>query len=116
MDPLAQRILDEIQRSSLSPAGRADLAAALLGTQRKGHPNPTATWPSTSDFLIELCEWAAGLPADQLPPRESDAATYFGRHIRTIGRWLNAAGIAGWDGFLRFWTLAVRESNSVPGH
>ena len=47
--------------------------------------------------------------------REMDAAGHFGRSIRTIGRWLNTAGIAGWDGFLRFWTLAVRDSNSPNG-
>jgi hypothetical protein len=116
MDPLAQRILDEIQRNTLSPADRAELAAALQGVQRNGHPNPTATWSTTSEFLVELCEWAAALPPAQLPPRESDAARHFGRNIRTIGRWLTRAGIAGWDGFLRFWTLAERESSSASGH
>jgi hypothetical protein len=109
MDPLAQRILDEIQRSSLSPDDRDQLASAIRGNHRLGHPSPIATWSTTSEFLVELCEWTAGLPPEQLPPRENDAARYFGRNIRTIGRWLSRAGIPGWDGFLRFWTLAVRE-------
>ena len=115
MDPLAQRILDEIQRNTLSQADRLELAAALGGVHRSGHPSPTATWSTTSEFLIELCEWAAGLPPAQLPPREGDAARHFGRNIRTIGRWLSRAGITGWDGFLRFWTLAVRGSSSTSG-
>lgn len=116
MDPLAQRILDEIQRSSLSQADRDELAGALRGNHRQGHPSPFATWASTSEFLIELCEWTAALPPEQLPPREGDAADHFGRTVRTIGRWLSRAGIAGWDGFLRFWTLAVRDSNGGNGH
>jgi hypothetical protein len=108
MDPLAQRILDEIQRSPLSADDRDQLAAAIRSNQH-GHPSPMATWVSTSEFLVELCEWAADLPPEHLPPRETDAAQHFGRNIRTIGRWLGRAGIPGWDGFLRFWTLAVRE-------
>jgi hypothetical protein len=117
MDPLAQRILDEIQHSDLSADAREQLAAAIRGNQRLGHPNPFATWASTSQFLIELCEWAAALPAEQLPPRETDAARYFGRSVRTINRWLGPehAGIDGWDGFLRYWVLAVQH-NGLESH
>lgn len=68
----------------------------------------TGAWKSTSEFLVDLCEWTATLPPEHLPPREGDAARHFGRTVRTIGRWLERAGIDGWDGFLRFWTLAVR--------
>lgn len=63
--------------------------------------------------VAELCEWAAALPAEQLPPREGDAARYFGRTTRTIGRWLERAGIEGWDGFLRHWSLEMRRRNGT---
>ena len=109
MDPLARRILDEIQGTGLSQAARDELAAALRGNHRLGHPNPNAAWKSTSEFLVDLCEWAAALPADQLPPRESDASRHFGPTVRTMGRWIGKAGIDGWDGFLRFWTLGVQK-------
>jgi hypothetical protein len=105
---LARRILDEIQRAQLSPADRAELASALRDQHRRGHPSPTATWSTISEFLFDLTQWAAELPPEDLPPRQADAARAFGRSTRTIGRWLDKAGIAGWDGFLRYWSLAVR--------
>lgn len=108
MHELARRILDEIQHAQLSPADRAELAAALRGRHNRGHLSSTATWSSPTEFLLDLSEWAAGLPPEDLPPRESDAARSFGRSTRTIGRWLDKAGIEGWDGFLRYWSLAVR--------
>jgi hypothetical protein len=108
MDQLARRILDEIQQAQLSAADRAELAVALRGHNKTGHPSSTATWSSTTEFLLDLSQWAARLPPEDLPPRESDAARAFGRTTRTIGRWLAKAGIAGWDGFLRYWSLAIR--------
>lgn len=107
MDPLAQRILAEIQAADLSAPDRKALAGAL-DARRDGHPNPNAKWREPFEFLVDLCEWVATLPAEDLPPREAQAATYFGVTTRTIGRWLEKADIPGWDGFLRFWTLALR--------
>jgi len=109
VDSLARGILDEIQHAQLSAADRAELAAALGGVlHHRGHPSPTATWPSTTEFLLDLSTWAAGLPPEDLPPRQADAARAFGRTPRTIRRWLSRAGIDDWDGFLRYWSLAVR--------
>jgi hypothetical protein len=113
MDQLARRILDEIQRVQLSAADRAELAAVLRGEDKRGHASSTATWSSPTEFLLDLCQWAAGLSAEDLPPRESDAARAFGRTTRTIGRWLGKSGIDGWDGFLRYWSLAVRGTVTV---
>jgi len=83
-----------------------------------GHPS-SRSWSTESAFLVELCEWAAALPAEQLPPREGDAARHFARTSRTIGRWLERAGIEdGWDGFLRHWSLEMRRRNGtdvMPG-
>lgn len=107
MDPLAQRILAEIQAAELSALDRKALASALAA-RHNGHPNPNAKWHDSLEFLVDLCEWVATLPPEDLPPREGDAATYFGITGRTIGRWLGKADIPGWDGFLRFWTLALR--------
>lgn len=107
MDPRAERILREIRAVNLSAAERKALAVAL-SDHHAGHPNPNAKWGNTLEFLVDLCEWAVDLPADDLPPREAQAATYFGITSRTIGRWLEKADIPGWDGFLRFWTLAMR--------
>jgi hypothetical protein len=107
VDPLAQRILAEIQDGHLSVEDRQALATALSQHQA-GHPNPNAKWSSTLEFLVDLCEWAAALPAEDLPPREADAATYFACTGRTIRRWLEKAEIPDWDGFLRFWALALR--------
>jgi hypothetical protein len=113
VDPLARRILDEIQHAQLSAADRAELASALGSAHHRGHPSPTATWSSTTEFLLDLSEWAAGLPPEDLPPRQADAARGFGRTPRTIRRWLSKAGIADWDGFLRYWSLAVRGGVTV---
>lgn len=77
----------------------------------RDHHSPTSSWSTTTTFLVELCDWAAALPPEQLPPREGDAARYFGRTTRTVGRWLHHAGIDGWDGFLRYWTLHMRQMN-----
>lgn len=107
MDPLAQRILMEIQRAPLSSADRKEIAAALREV-RSGHRSATAKWEGPLDFLADLCEWAAGLPPGDLPPREADAAHTFGCTKRTIGRWLERADVPGWEGFLRFWALAIR--------
>jgi hypothetical protein len=108
VDPLAQRILDEIQRGHLDDADRAALAA-VLRKRKHGHPSPTATWADGHEFLVDLCEWVATLPAEDLPPRMETAARRFGRSSRTISRWLERAHVAGWDGFLRFWTLSQRD-------
>ncbi len=108
MHDLARRILDEIQRAQLSAADRAELAAALRNNRPRGHPSATSTWLSSSDFLLDLCGWVASLSPEDLPPRQADAARAFGRSTRTIQRWLENAGIDGWDGFLRYWTLAIR--------
>jgi hypothetical protein len=108
MHDLARRILDEIQRAQLSAADRAELAAALRSDRPRGHPSSTSTWLSDSDFLLDLCNWVAALPPEDLPPRQADAARAFGRSTRTIQRWLEGAEIDGWDGFLRYWSLAVR--------
>jgi hypothetical protein len=107
MDPLAERILVEIQRTPLSSADRQKLAAALREA-RDGHRSVTAKWDTPLDFLVDLCEWVAELPPEHLPPREGDAAAHFGCTKRTIGRWLERARVEGWDGFLRFWALANR--------
>ena len=108
MNSLAQRLLAEIQAANFSSEDQALLAAALR-PRRTGHPSPIAKWSSVADFVQELSQWAASLPAEDLPPREADAALYFGCSRRTIDRWLvDKAGIAGWEGFLRFWTLALR--------
>jgi hypothetical protein len=107
MDPLAERILAEIQRAALSSADRKALQAALREVHR-GHPSVTAKWNDPLEFLIDLCEWAAGLPPPDLPPRIADAAQRFGCNKRTIGRWLERANVPGWEGFLRYWALAMR--------
>lgn len=107
MEPLAQRILVEIQRAPLSPDDRNEIAAALR-TKTHGHRSVTAKWEGPLDFLVDLCEWAAALPPADLPPREADAAHTFGCTKRTIGRWLARADVPGWEGFLRFWALAIR--------
>jgi hypothetical protein len=106
MDPLAERILIEIQQAALSSADRHAIQAALR--QVHGHPSVTAKWDGPLDFLVDLCEWAAGLAPADLPPRELDAANRFGCTERTIGRWLQRADVPGWEGFLRFWALAIR--------
>jgi hypothetical protein len=81
-------------------------------SEGQSHSNSTRSWSTTSTFLVELCEWAAALPPEQLPPRQGDAARHFGRTTRTIGRWLGRAGIDGWDGFLRYWSIEMRQSNT----
>ena len=107
MDPLAERILAEIQGASLSSADRKQIAAALR-EGRAGHRSVTAKWEGPLEFLVDLCEWAARLPPADLPPRQADAAQAFGCTVRTIGRWLERADLPGWEGFLRFWALAIR--------
>jgi hypothetical protein len=105
LNPLGQRILAEIQAAQLSASDRRELAAAI--SRNHGHRNPNAKWDSTFDCLVDLCEWASELPPEDLPPQEKDAARHFGMTSRSIGRWLAKAGIPGWDGFLRFWSLAL---------
>ena len=77
-----------------------------------GYPS-SRSWSTDEAFLVELCEWAVALPAEQLPPREGDAARHFGRTTRTVGRWLEHAGIDGWDGFLRYWALWLQRRDGT---
>jgi hypothetical protein len=86
-----------------------------LSDDAQNHAGPSRSWSTTSAFLVELCEWAAALPVEQLPPREGDAARHFARTTRTIGRWLSRAGIDGWDGFLRYWSFEMRRPNAHDG-
>lgn len=108
MDPLAQRILAEIQaaQDGLSDHDRRALMAAIR--LNHGHRNPNAKWNSTLECLVELCEWASALPPEDLPPQEKAAARHFGLTSRSIGRWLANADIPGWHGFLRLWMLTSR--------
>lgn len=108
MNPLGQRILAEIQTAQLSASDRRELLAAINGKLPHGHPNPNAKWAGTLDFVVDLCEWASELPADDLPPRMADAARHFGVTSRTISRWLEKATLPGWDGFLRLFVVASR--------
>jgi hypothetical protein len=106
MTELAERILREIQLGLLSPADQREIAAVLR--QARSHRSVTAKWDEPIDFLADLCEWAAALAPKDLPPREVDAAHRFGCTKRTIARWLQRADVPGWEGFLRFWALAIR--------
>lgn len=108
MSTFAERLLSEIQHATLSSEDRKQLLAALRDG-RVGHPSVIAKWPSSFACVIDLCEWVAALEPEDLPPREGDAARYFGCSARTIGRYLAKTVVENWEGFLRFYHLAIRN-------
>ena len=109
MDPLAERILVLIRSAHLSSNDRRAIKAALRDVH-VDHRNTTAKWFDAQEFLVDLCDWVASLPDDELPPREQDAARHFGCTTRTIKRWLGKVGMQMWEDFLRFYMLAKRDN------
>ena len=103
LNPLTVHVLELIEHRGLSESDRMALLYALNGYRS------TATFHSPRHFLVEITEWAAQLPPTQLPPRLAEAALYFGKSTRTIGRWCERAGLGGWEGYLSYWAQALRE-------
>jgi len=108
MDPLARRMLELIEADLVSQADRDALAAATR-LRRNGQAQRSATWSTPQECVVELVHWVTTIPPEQLPPRLKGAAQYYGKSTRTVSRWLERAGIEGWEAFERYYLRAQRD-------
>jgi hypothetical protein len=116
MTPFAMHLLQTIRAQRLTPELSAMLDSALADPERRYQPPVWSAWTDPGYFLVDLAEWTDGLEPRDLPPREVEFAKAMSRHKRTVHRWLQRAGMDGWEDFLQVHDLAGHNGVVAPTH